>query len=166
LESSVLSEDGKCWLIRATDPFHDTQLRPSGYPDMNTSASVVQEINQSFTLATPSGLGGANWDAHIFNMPDFAYPSIALNMSAVGYNPNGCCVSGVTGTVPNAGVVIQSGPAGSNFMPWSVSPGTVQPIDTGVVASNLHPGAQLQGKCRLIGAAFEVINTTAELYNA
>lgn len=62
----TLSPDGLKWLTEAMDPFHDSALQPSGFPDMITSRSVVQCVPLQATVSAP---GGSNWDCHIFHLP-------------------------------------------------------------------------------------------------
>jgi hypothetical protein len=39
--SNMLTPQGKCWLIQALDPFHDTDIPPTGFPDANIGGSIV-----------------------------------------------------------------------------------------------------------------------------
>jgi len=90
LESPLLSDDGRRWIVRAVDPFHDTQVKPAGFPDFDQSGTVVQEINMSVTIGPPATVtSGSNWDCHVFNMCDFAY-NLGTGLTGLGagtFNP-------------------------------------------------------------------------------
>ncbi len=44
-KEGILKQESRHWLLRALDPFHDTNIKPAGFPDLDASPSVVQEIN-------------------------------------------------------------------------------------------------------------------------
>jgi len=160
LESPLLTDDGRRWLLRAVDPFHDTQVRPAGYPDFDQSGTVVQEVNMSLNIAVPSGVtSGANWDCHIFNMADFACGSTSALLNAVTYAPTTGALGLGTATYWPAGLAFIAGAAGVQMLPDGTSP-TVGSIAVG----GINPVQYLTSKARVVGWAFEVVNTTAELY--
>jgi hypothetical protein len=161
----MLSETGRQWLTRALDPFHDTLEKAAGYPDMDMSASVVQEVNLTMQISAPSTLpSGSNWDCHIFNLIDFAegYGTSGLNWTYFIPTTMGLksyvSSTGVT-SLPPAGVVALSGAAGSALLP------NMSGVATNLLAfSNVSASSYITGKCRCVAGGFEVINTTAPLY--
>jgi hypothetical protein len=161
LSSDMLSESGRNWLIRALDPFHDSPVRPAGYPDMDQSYSVVQEINESMTISAPASVTSGTWDCHIMNLPDFA--SVVGNSGNLPatYNPLTGQFSIITGvsTYSDCGVVALSVPSGALTYPDSNAQ-----VGANITTQNLQPNIYINGKCRVVGWAFEVVNTTAELY--
>jgi len=162
INSDLITDDGRKWLTKALDPFHDTQLRPVGYPDLDLSSSVVQEINLSMTLSKPAAAVTGTWDAHVFSLPDFSSPQHDPGFNAldpVRYNFKTGGYTGVAGTsIPMAGVVGLTGVSGSQWFP------TLNTLQTaGIEAQNLQVGPNITDKCRVVGAAFEVINTTAPI---
>jgi len=145
-----LSETGKDFLVAALDPMHDTQLKElEGWPDVETSASVVRCLKQSVQFTSPLG-PGVIWDCHIVQWPwlnpvDFTEVSRALG------NHN---VSGATGTVTLGGL-----------QAFAVATGTAfNPLTATLVGAVYLPDAYSNGASRLVSAGFEVINTTAEIY--
>jgi len=179
LESdAVLKDRSRRWLLRALDPFHDTAVKPEGFPDLDASASVVQEINVSVSISAPAGLTASqNWDCHIVNMADFASAS-AIQYGVAGVDqPNQTSLVNVTynsGTmVPSwiggdmhagtglspIGLNILSCLSGSNTMPSSGATNMSQ-----VSVRNLDVNRYVTGKCRVVGGGFEVVNTTASMY--
>lgn len=161
IESRDMPEDARNWLICHTDPFADFQTRNNGYPDLHTSGSVVQCINQTFTATAPTGV--TNWDCHVFNMQHFE-TFVSTKLSAEYWNPGSGQFSGYSSGpgYQAAGVQVLTGPAGAQMLPSS---GTNVPIPSTVTANGLNPPTgTITSKCRVIGCGIEVINTTAELY--
>lgn len=161
LNSELLTDAGRRWLTRALDPFHDSQVEPAGYPDLETAAVVLQEVNLSTTISVPSGVAsGATWDVHIFNGKDFAQPRNTPGFAMSQYGPQSATLSaGTPGTVFATGLATVSGPAGVNLLP-GMGPGTVGMTET----NQINPVQYLNGKSRIVGMGFEVTNVTSDLY--
>jgi len=68
LESRTVTPSGVKWLEVATDPFHDTEIRPDGYPDMVSTRSITQTVTKTITVNAPVGVS-TNWDLHVFFAP-------------------------------------------------------------------------------------------------
>jgi hypothetical protein len=166
----ALTDAGARWVRKALDPFHDFSVRVDGMPDSNTSPTVVQEYNVTSTFSVPAGVTG-NWDAHIFNLPDLAsyaqsytsflqYPVTTSGSEAVGqYN----FVYGGTATIANGlGTInVSSGPAGFRSLPDDSATSQSQYA----TFSNIPlPVGSQPGNRRCIYLAFEITDTTAELY--
>jgi len=160
LNSPALSEQGRNWLVRALDPYHDSELKCEGYPDTEKAGSVVQEINMSMGISVPASVtSGNNWDCHVFNLADFAQVPGNTTLNPYFYQITTGAVSAAgSSSLAGAGLIALSGAAGTQFLPSSgVAAGTFS-------NSALDPGSKLQGKCRVIAMGFEVYNTTAPLY--
>lgn len=151
-----LSPDSRAWLVAALDPFHDEQLRMEGLPDQRTAPSIVQMHNQSYTLTVPNSAGAGLWDAKV------TYSGFD---TTINYNSRLILSSDTTHTYDHAGLVaacpfgalnICAGAAGAGF-----SGGT--PFIANDTRAAL--GSMLgNDRGRLIGVAFEIHNTTAEIY--
>jgi len=151
--SGRLSREGKNWLIQATDPFHDTDIEYTGFPDMTIGSSVVQCVKVQTTLSKPSGITG-NWDCHICNLPWFqkftsakynqTYNQLRLDTKEALVNEAG-------------GLAFMSVPSGATtYLTSSALGAEVTFLDINQ--------AYFVGPARVVSAGFEVHNTTAELY--
>ncbi len=168
LQTKQISSGGLNWLIAATDPFHDAPLEVTGYPDANQANSIVQVIHRTFNLSRPDPLVEQIWDAHVFFAPatptttalvangpiDMKYyrhsfsqtGELALNSSQTrgiyaGYNA----------------IAITSG------QNWTTTAASSSNSDTSALSI---PISYCGGQFRLVGAAVEVVNTTAALYQS
>lgn len=149
----ALTPTGKDWLVAALDPMHDSQLQNlEGWPDVETTPSVVRCIKQSITVASPFG-AGPNWDLHVVSWPwanqaAFCGTNFARSNNYVNVSSNQLPVN----LLGLGGVQCFATPAGGNCLIGSLQVGTI----------DLAAG-YLQGPCRLIGQGWEVINTTSDL---
>lgn len=159
LNSSVLTDAGRRWLTRALDPFHDTEVQPAGYPDFEQSATVVQEVNMSVTLTCPPSVASGTWDAHIFNAPHFASREEATSQWAT-YNANNGQVAPIAIYMPDSGVIAMAVSSTEGI----TLPDTVLTAVSSLAVKAVNPYQFLSSKTRVVGYAFEVVNTTAPLY--
>jgi len=148
---------GEEWLKEALDPFHDTMLDPTGYPDTTSSASVIQPIKQSFQIAAPSGTV-ANWDCNVIMMPwlnQVQFPTSGTTSTA---NTNVLVQSNSANTVNIGGIQIVSGEPGAPLSP-------VQILNTSTRSntSNVIPSTYLNANSRVVAMAMEIVNTTSDL---
>lgn len=154
---SALSKGSQGWLLSALDPYHDYQYEVRGLPDERTAPSVVQIHNQSYSLVAPASASTGTFDAIIqytgFNSEIGKSPGMVTQFGS-GYHTytSGSLSSGQ----PFGALNIWAGAAGSS---WS----TGSPITTGDINACLG-SVKGTDRCRLIGVAFEVHNTTAEVY--
>jgi len=163
-----LTEAGKQWLIAAVDPFHDTPLQVTGFPDVNEAASVVQVVKQSAQIATKFD-ANTNWDCHFHQFPWLHTSGLVPgNMSqtvggdqATGF---GTLLFGTSTTTPTpgtasnvvvGGMVVSQAPSGFPTFEWTNDKWDV-PFDV-----SLRP--YLVGEYRVIAMGYEIINTTSDL---
>jgi len=169
-----MSEDGMNWLIAVLDPQHDERLLCDGYPDRQTGPSVLQVIKSSYDLAIPATYtAGSTWGFHIY-MDDYLCNDIYL--SGAGQQVENQNIHTDQTVTPTG--ILQVG--GLSCVAWNqtitlgneililppVAGGNKNASLLGVAGgqpTNLQT-AFLQGKSRKIAEAFEVANTTAELY--
>lgn len=157
-KSGALTEDGKAWLIAAIDPFHDEDIRLAGYPDLLNSNSVVQLVKKQVQISAPAGLPtGANWDCNMTLWPTLrsgelnGYMKYSNNGALSDFTPfPGFAVGGFT---------CISGQSGNTL--GFAGPGVVPSVNNSNLLQCLE---YMKGNMRVIGMAFEVINTTADMY--
>lgn len=161
LNSPLITDAGRRWLIRALDPFHDTEVLPAGYPDFEMSATVVQEVNQSFSITMPPGNVGP-WDAHVFNAPFFASREESISFWG-GYEASTGNISfpySPGANMPDSGVICAAVSTGNDTLP---DVAIEQPVTT-LSYKSVNPFGYISAPVRVVGLAFEVINTTATIY--
>lgn len=174
-QSGVITGSGGDWVRAALDPFHDYEIpNLKGMPDLDSEPSVIVRTQQSTTLSVPvdpsTGLPAQTpWDANIFMSPvDMSSTTSgdALFTHFGEYTPNGSATSmpGTFTAEKNSenrldGLVMMSQLGGQPMMSPSTS-------FTGLHLDDyLNPGeASDLLTYRVIGMGFEVVNTTASLY--
>jgi hypothetical protein len=154
-----ITEDGLRWLIGITDPFHDTSTEFTGFPDLNSSASVVSVYTETYNVTAPAITGTGNYDCQIIFIPSLP--------SGIGGAPNDLYTpilidpTGVMTTTAN-GARLASG--------WNILTGAVGFDSLGTVGTNIVnlqaniPSTAIGGQYRLIASAVESVNVTPELY--
>jgi len=155
------------WLTAALDPFHDYQYDVDGLPDERSAPSVCQVHNQSYTLTCPPAFAAGTWDASVL------FTGMNSPIGVVhGFAPGpqtGCGMMTVTNSVQHSydhGVLSPGVPFGALNL-WAG--GSVNGMCTGApcLASDVYTtlgSVNAVDRCRLIGAAVEIANTTAEVY--
>ncbi len=158
--AKLLTPNGKNWLIQAVDPFHDYDIPISGYPDVSTSASVVQLVKQQLQITVPTaGSGavasGANWDCSIVLFPTLT-PATYITSNQVG--SGGLINTGIVQNPLQFGALSYSaGPQGNRLWPNASN------LAIAATGGSIGPTAYVKGSMRLIAAGFEVVNTTSQL---
>jgi len=153
-EKTGISAAGCHYIQCALDPFSDIAVDCDGYPDRFTGKSVVQKVKTQYTISAPSGVAG-NWDANVY------FDKIVSQHDVNWFTTNVNIVDGVSGVVPangtnRGGVEVRSGAAGATLDDGSV-------VSAASVALALPAEYLSSGGVRVIGAAFEAINSTAPL---
>lgn len=156
----LISLQGKDWVIAALDPFHDHQLKElAGWPDVQSGASVVSIVKNSFTIKKPAAAPAGPWSCHIVQ-----WPWLAATQSSFG--------SGNYAAMSRQGNILSlnfaepgfTGPVGG-LMAYYVPEGV--PLDITLSNGTLIIGrldvesVYTDGIVRLIGLGHEVHNTTA-----
>ncbi len=168
-DKTGMTEAGKNWLIAAIDPNHDVELQCTGYPDRNSNPSVVQVIKQTFSVTQPSSYTTDPWGFHLM-IDDYLCNGQAWNANAPGALEVSqqnliidLDVSAPDNQLPYGGLSIIKfdGPAGREI---NHAPPTGSGVENYVEQHQIDPANFLNGKTRLISQAFEIINTSAELY--
>jgi len=153
-----LTSSGKDFLTAALDPFHDTQLKDlQGWPDLETSASVVRLIKQTASISVPSTVTG-NWDLYVDLWPWLNSLPMLSTAAGGGSRVNNVATIDLSQSALSTnlgGLTFFAAPAGT-----PVDYGrTSQFIDSLTLDDSFAKGAQ-----RIVGIGFEVVNTTAEIY--
>jgi hypothetical protein len=159
-ENRGLTSDGRAWLVAACDPFHDQDLTMAGYPDLQSASSVVQLVKKQLQVTVPSTVTvGSNWDCNISMFPNLVRTT---NLSLSGVTPiSGTGFAGASAVGPYyfGGVTVSAVPQGTETYPTQALPASLAAQWSGLDLKDY-----IKGNMRVIGMAFEVVNTTAELY--
>lgn len=158
ISQKQISQDGASFVRKCLDPFHDFEVRLNGLPDAFTGATVVQEVTRSKTISKSDILAAGKWDAHIAILPDLStLPGLGFNINTDGnaqFMPYGNLTTEDPLGRAMGLVTISCNNTGQNtFTPSSL------PIFDVFDFSEFFTGQK-----RLIGLAFEVHDTTAEIY--
>lgn len=160
LGTREITKEGLNWLTLATDPFHDGNVEPAGYPDLNTCSSIVQCFTYTVQVSAPGGLTTPTWDAHIFLNP-MVTPidqTVAPQWTTAAIQPkSGFITRNVTGQSVYSGFNCITTEEGVNWL-------TPLAVTNGVFPAIRYPESATGGQFRLVAAGFEVVNTTPELY--
>lgn len=150
IASRQLTKQGLDWLIRATDPFHDFDLKVEGYPDVLSSRCITQEVNLTQNVSVPDGK-----DLHVFMMP---HTPLA---SASGLQPiiiDNVGVTSPTGSVGGGGIV-----SGLNAIIADTGAGWFANASTQLSTVGI-PSTFASGQNRLICCGWEVVNITPAVF--
>lgn len=137
-----------------TDPYHDYNLRATGYPDGNALISVVQRFAGRYDLACPFALtAGMSWDFHVFTTPFHSvtttYAGTAdVNMSVLS-----------TGPSPISQPI---GPVNVLYRLYDTVGSVVNTLLVALPAVDIATDQQR----RTVSLGFELHNTTPELYKS
>jgi len=153
-EQIGLSDDGKEWLKASLDPFHDNQICCNGYPDTCMSASVVQCVKQSVTIAAPPGITTGTWDLHVAQLPWFS--SIQANSTSFPAASTNLLQQNADATSVVGGLYIMKVPTGTNYVIAGTATNQVN-------SSMVLPSTYYRGAARVVGSGFEITNTTAAI---
>lgn len=159
-KKSKLSRESLAWLTACLDPYHDYQQDIRGLPDMRSSPSVVQMHNQSYTLTAPASAAGGLWDAKIsytgFDVFAGQMTHLVDENSWAANIRHYYDHAALNTTGPLFGAL--SIRAGATGVP--ISMGILNVGDTATALPSFLTGT----RGRLIAVAYEVHNTTADIY--
>ncbi len=143
-----MSPAGRDWLIAAVDPFHDNPLKHlEGWPDPESTPSVVRKICQSRSVSSPLG-STVSYDLYIVQWP-FLFPG---NFHTSISRNNNCIQDSTVATFVAGGLRAYFVPTGDSLN-IATSP---------YVYIDLDPTFN-GGASRLVGLGFEVHDTTSAL---
>jgi hypothetical protein len=190
----TISPDGWNWLLSSLDPFHDFAHPLAGYPDLAGAPSVVLEITRTLSVSGTSLANGymncymcpfssaltsaspicfiGNWDIPTINytVPPGSGIFSTGNAALALYGPNSGqqLVTGdmIINTAPN----LYTGTTGDQYAIYTgANPALAFPMPA-VSVSGPPTGFVLRhgitAPHRVVGAGFEVTNTTAPLYKS
>jgi hypothetical protein len=148
-----LTHQGAVWFDWAVDPFKDVEMcgRPHGFPDEITAPSTVQIVPDSFDLVTPNS--GQSWDAMIcidqlwLSLPSLLTPTFAAS-------PNTYAQGTQTTASSRGGFLVRTGNTGVALTPAASNVASSRSLKQDMTANS---------DVRILGIAFEVHDTTAEL---
>ena len=156
-----VTEAGTRWLMAALDPFHDAPINVDGLPDNSTGLSVVKKVLQTIQIQPPAGLDdGDTWDCSVISWPELNTYQGTTYQGTTGQTENrfNLYASNITNII--GGVTYASVASGATTLP-ATTVGSVTPISAGI--SFLQGSADVS-PMRAIARAFEVANTTADIY--
>lgn len=163
--SKVLSPDGYNFVLQNVDGFHDRSFPPTGEPDICTARSVTRCIQTSQEV---SFSGSGQWDLDIFFNP--LTPGVGLQPAHAG-DPTteyAAYTYAANGGVDYGGNAVNTTTLASTMNVIQAPAGVDWKADTSASCSQLStiglPNTVCNDQFRLVGCAYEVTNTTPELY--
>jgi len=160
---TAMTPEGKAWVLRALDPFHDTNVGLAGIPDHDTEPTAIQYLRKKVSIQKPASAVTGTWQCHITTIPtmttDFA---LSLQPSST-YGSYYC---GTESSAEYGTVTVVTAPDGVSTFP---SIAKTDLFDGGQVftAHSIEEGSMANSNAssmkKIIGGGFEVHNDTAEL---
>jgi len=140
------------------DPFHDMDHQVAGYPDADGSKTVVSCYQVAYDIARPAEvMAGSNWDCHVFNLPT-AQPAVTVVGAA---NNNGQLTVSAANVRATYGLMnVSTNQTGGALFANSTIAAANPNYRNAAIAT---PSGICDGSTRIVGMAFEVVNTTAEI---
>lgn len=156
----TLTPDGRDWLVTALDPFHDLDHPLAGYPDADTSRTLVSSYQYAVDISKDPALPVGNWDAHVFTLP-FVQSALGYSAMHKGAIPASGAYIDSDLTLHDRGLVniLQVAP-GAPLFPQTVAQyattySTMIPVSTTIFNGSAS---------RVVAMAIEVVDTTADMY--
>lgn len=154
-----IPQQTKEYISLVTDPYHDRNLRVSGFPDGRNVTSVVRRLAYQTSVNCPFALTtGESWDFHIFTTP--LHNAVDMySATRDGVSKNRILITPTTTTINTVNIFYRHyDNAGAIKAIQFKSLG--QPSGTSVI------NPDTDGPGRTVSLAFELHNTTAELYKS
>jgi len=155
-----LSPDARDWLTLALDPFHDWARPVAGYPDSDSSRTIVSCYQYAVDVSKPAAAAG-NWDCHVMALPTCPVLGGALQQHVSTSGNYVFQQVAASANFPCNPVQIISVDAGQPTVPTSA--GVWAPTNLNTQAPVMGSDVGL-GASRVIGFGIEVVNTTADIY--
>lgn len=156
-----LTPDGANFIKQRFDPYHDTPMKPVGYPDSYNGFTVSRCIKKTMTFTQTSG-GAATqttpWDAHVFMTPVCRPMPLQLTNSRTGNQYKFNAAAALPTHKYGGLMVVGNMASGTNFAYPTVNTPT-----NGLGLLSLT-NDDLKGNMRVTSMGFEVIDGTAALY--
>lgn len=165
------TKEGSNFVVQALDPFHDFERDLSGYPDINSTGTVLMCVNKEFSITKPSGLASGNWDLHVWSAPVLLCSDVLMaGEPGVAYFYGGAQPGDESDTfnIPNHTLPVKIGPL--NWSKVAAGQPTVPVASTFAPTNGEFNALDINDFCddsrlvRIVGMGFEVHNTTAEIY--
>jgi len=159
LMKSGLTQQGALWMLNALDPFPDSQRKHAGYPDINSSKSMLRTIREKVNISAPASVTGTDlWDVHIVFVPQISNTDYVLYQQIFG--DGSCAQPGGLQLLGGGAVLIIKVPTGRDTFPSVV--GEAFNI-TGLETQRIVFDRQLTGNMRLVSAGGELCNRSSAL---
>lgn len=144
-------------IAMVTDPYHDKNLRLSGYPDGTTVTSTLRRQAGQTTINGQFVLGpGESWDFTVFTTPLHYQTEMLVRGTGVYAN-------GLTGVLVDK---VKVGPVNIMYRHWDnageIKARVLAPLGELIALST----NETRGPTRTVALAYELHNTTAELYKS
>ena len=150
----IIPDRTKEMLSLVTDPYHDRNLKVSGFPDGVNMTSVVRRLAFQTSIACPFTLDpGQTWDFHIFATPLHQ----ATSMSSASITGNTIVYSGASVVLNTLNIFYRCYDSAGALV-------DVKFFSLGQSAGVISPS--LDGPGRTVSLGYELHNTTAELYKS
>lgn len=141
-------------IAMVTDPYHDKNLRLSGYPDGRSVTSTLRRQAAQMTVSCPFPLtAGETWDFTIFTTP-LHYRTKMYVRGPGGY------ANGLQGTTSNSVII---GPVNIRYRLYDNN-GWLQQEQIVALGEDLYDDDN--SPTRTVALAYELHNTTAEIYKS
>jgi len=166
VSASSITSAGADFVRKSLDPFHDFQTPLEGFPDEDVSRVVIQEITKTLVISSNQGTG-VTWDCHIATLPEL---NTTLSTNAPWSTKIGSMSS--LGAITTSGTSQPTRSAIGPIVYSRVASGNESFISnvTGLPAAGTIDAVSFNeyfdGQKRIIGMAYEVVNTTAPLYRS
>lgn len=157
VKANTITPEAREWLTASFDPFHDQEHALAGYPDNDSSNTVVSCFQYQYDVVNPGGTDP--WNCHVYSLP--ICKSVGLHNLHHEEGQNGFNLSdGLARLLGcNVGFLnVTTYKGAGNSSPFN-GPPIVQAVIPGAGVNEL-----CSGNSRIIAAGFEVINATADLY--
>lgn len=144
-------------LASIMDPYHDYNLRATGYPDGKATISAIRRFYSQATITCPFVLAaGDSWAFHVYTTP----------VHETGYASAGnATAGGIIQMLDNSPASQLLGPVMVVYTHYSAA-GTVLASLAQPVGNNNQTVGTSDSKVRTVSLGFEIHNTTAEMYKS
>jgi len=172
------TSEGAAWVKTAVDPFHDLDLDIVGMPDSTSGRSVIYAVTSNLSITKPAGLGVNDvWDSHIAFTPQIndtkltPFPAIAKEGTTQALPSVAApdCLTTIAAederinTFLTANSVASGEPTFFNPQDAATANATCEYTGLGLNKFLDQDGSSI---VRITGAAFEVHNTTEDVYKS